>query len=1040
MALTRLRADQISDIDYKQAVRVVTVSNVALTGGAPLVVDGVTLLQNNRVLVTGQSSPSQNGLFVVQTPGTGSDGTWIRSSDANTSGEIEAGMIVMVTEGAIYADTQWKLTTNDPIVLGATALIFTQNYLANSISTGNSNVVVNTSNVTIGVSGNNIATFDASGLSVTGTVSASGNITSAANISSGNLLLTGNIVDSGPLSLVTAGNGNVNLAPNGTNVLVVTTTGANITGTLNATGNASVGNLAVTSVTGTAISVTGTVTAASTVGGVITGSSLSTTGNIIGGNISTSGPSGSISGAGNITAGNLLTGGQVSATATVTGGNLATGGTISGSGNITGGNLLTAGQVSATGNITTSNFFIGNGAFLTGIVPSSVDAGNLIGNTLSSNVLFSSLTSVGTLSALSVAGNLTSGNITSLGQVFVATGVDTVNIQNGAVSASGNITASGATINGDLTVTGNATLSGNIVGDRITNGTTNIEIQTANGNANVTVGGVSNVAVFTTGGIDVTGNVSATGNITGGNIVTSGAGGDISGTGNVTAGGYVSATGNVIAGNILFGSGIISGTGNIYADQIFANIQGNLSAPGTNTQVIFNDNNTANATAGFTFDKTANAVTVLGNITGGNILTGGTISSTGNITVGGATINGDLTVTGNATLSGNIVGDRITNGTTTIEIQTTDGNANISVGGVSNVAVFTPTGVDVTGNITANGRFTLGDANTYFEDLANSAGHLQINSATDIQLNPLGGEVSLNGANLVLIRNAGWYDEFNALRVSIDGIPGNISAAGNVSAGNLNITGNIVDTGAMSLITGSSGNINLAPNGINRLTVTTAGANIVGVLDATGNIQTRGNVLIGGFDPGNYNTILYGNGLIAGGGNISASSSIIAGKSLIGENIFTAGNVSAAGNVTSGNVFTGGVISAAGNATAGNISTGGSISAAGNITVSGATINGDLTVTGNATLSGNIVGDRISNGNTSIEIQTQNGNANISVGGVSNVAVFTTGGIDITGNIIASGFASLIGNVSAANVNGVGVFKNGVTVLNADDTIDGGIF
>jgi len=32
----------------------------------------------------------------------------------------------MVTEGSTYADTQWKLTTNNPITLGTTALVFTQ--------------------------------------------------------------------------------------------------------------------------------------------------------------------------------------------------------------------------------------------------------------------------------------------------------------------------------------------------------------------------------------------------------------------------------------------------------------------------------------------------------------------------------------------------------------------------------------------------------------------------------------------------------------------------------------------------------------------------------------------------------------------------------------------------------------------------------------------------------------------------------------------------------------------------------------------------
>ena len=136
MGLTRLRAEQISDIDYKQAVRVITVTNVTLSGGAPTPVDGVNLSAGDRVLVTGQSTGSQNGLYQVETVGSGSNGTWVRTSDGNTTGEIEAGMIVMVTEGTIYADTQWKLITDDPIIINTTALTFTQNYMANSISGG----------------------------------------------------------------------------------------------------------------------------------------------------------------------------------------------------------------------------------------------------------------------------------------------------------------------------------------------------------------------------------------------------------------------------------------------------------------------------------------------------------------------------------------------------------------------------------------------------------------------------------------------------------------------------------------------------------------------------------------------------------------------------------------------------------------------------------------------------------------------------------------------------------------------------------------
>ena len=145
---------------------------------------------------------------------------------------------------------------------------------------------------------------------------------------------------------------------------------------------------------------------------------------------------------------------------------------------------------------------------------------------------------------------------------------------NAAISVGGTanvlvVTPTDVIVTGNLTVSGNATLSGNILGDRIQNGTTTIDIQSVNGNANVTVAGTSNVAVFATTGVFVTGVVSATANITGGNVLS-----------NVLFGsGIISGTGNITGGNVLFGSGIISGTGNITG--------GNLSV-GTGTITVGN--------------------------------------------------------------------------------------------------------------------------------------------------------------------------------------------------------------------------------------------------------------------------------------------------------------------------------------------------------------------------------------------------------------------------------------------------------------------
>jgi hypothetical protein len=133
----------------------------------------------------------------VQTVGAGSNGTWIRSSDGNADGEIEAGMIVMVTEGDIYKDTQWKLTTNDPIVLGTTPLVFEQNTgVPTAIANGTSNVAVTSSggNVGVAVGGtSNVALFSTAGVDVTGRVSATGNVTGGNLTTAGVITATGNV-------------------------------------------------------------------------------------------------------------------------------------------------------------------------------------------------------------------------------------------------------------------------------------------------------------------------------------------------------------------------------------------------------------------------------------------------------------------------------------------------------------------------------------------------------------------------------------------------------------------------------------------------------------------------------------------------------------------------------------------------------------------------------------------------------------------------------------------------------------------------------
>ena len=206
MGLTKPRAHQLQDIDYKQTARAVTTSNITLSGGAPATVDGVSLALRDRVLVTGQSTGSENGIYYVTTVGAGSNGTWARSLDADTTGEVSAGMIIMVTEGTTYADTQWKLTTDDPITIGSTSLTFVRNgnaaYGTVAVS-GEDSIVADAIGDTLTiVAGTNLAlTTNASTDTLTITPSLTPSLTSVTatgNITGGNLL-TGNVTvdDSG---------------------------------------------------------------------------------------------------------------------------------------------------------------------------------------------------------------------------------------------------------------------------------------------------------------------------------------------------------------------------------------------------------------------------------------------------------------------------------------------------------------------------------------------------------------------------------------------------------------------------------------------------------------------------------------------------------------------------------------------------------------------------------------------------------------------------------------------------------------------------
>ena len=102
-----------SGLDAKASVRVATTGNVtiatALNAGDEI--DGITLVDGDRVLVRAQSDPVDNGIYVA-----GSSPA--RASDANSAGELSGGSFVFVEEGTQFSDVGFVVTSNGPITIG----------------------------------------------------------------------------------------------------------------------------------------------------------------------------------------------------------------------------------------------------------------------------------------------------------------------------------------------------------------------------------------------------------------------------------------------------------------------------------------------------------------------------------------------------------------------------------------------------------------------------------------------------------------------------------------------------------------------------------------------------------------------------------------------------------------------------------------------------------------------------------------------------------------------------------------------------------
>ena len=308
---------------------------------------------------------------------------------------------------------------------------------------------------------------------------------------------------------------------------------------------------------------------------------------------------------------------------------------------------------------------------------------------------------------------------------------------------------------------------------------------------------------------------------------------------------------------------------------------GGIQLNGANANIIYTNGNDA-----WNFNKpvvvtgavsATTTVSATGNVTGGNILTGGVVSATGNVTGNYILGNGAL-LTGVITSVANI-----NSGTSNVTVVSSGGNITVGVGGTANVVQFATTGEYVTGVVSATGNVTGGNVLT--GGVISSTGNI-------------------TGGNISATNHTG-------TTVSVSGTVTSASVVGGVITGSsTSVTGTVTAASVVGgVMTGTSTSVSGNVTGGNVLTG--------GIVSATGNI-TGGNISA----TNHTGTTVSVTGNITAGNIINTGISSVTGN-ITGGNVLTGGVVSATGNITTANSFVGNLVgttaSVTGNVSAGNV-------------------------------------------------------------------------------------------------------------------------
>ena len=639
-----------------------------------------------------------------------------------------------------------------------------------------------------------------------GDISTFGNITADGNIKSNHGTITGNFIGNA-YGLVNIPAGNIN----GTVSTAFSASYANYTNYILIGEQPNITSIGTIS---TLVTVTGNLSSGNAnLGGLATANYFSGNGYLLTGVISANAANSNFANyAGNVTVARQP---NITSVGTLTGLTVNGDITSTGSGNISSGNAN-------LGNAIRGNYFIGSGNNL-----SNIQASNITGNISNANyslyagtVLTNAqpnITSVGTLTSLSVTGNISSGNANLgnaiTGNYFIGNGyyltymnganvagnvfyAMTSNFANYAgnvtIASQPNITSVGTLIS--LSVTGNISSGNANLGNAVV---ANYHIGSGNNLSNIQGSNVSGAVAFAT-----TANSVAVANVVGiGNIAT------------------LNLNGN--SSQVLYGNGVFATVSN-GASSNFANFAGNI---------------TVASQPNITSVGTLTSLSVTGNISSGNANLGNAVVANYHIGSGNNLSN---------IQASNITGT-IANANYSLYAGTVLTNAQPNI-----TSVGTLVSLSVTGNI-SSGNANLGNAITgnYFIGSGNNLSNIQGSNVTG----NVTSAITSNFANF-----AGNVTVASQSNITSVGTLTSLSVTGNLTSGNANL-GNLVvanyfsgDGSLLTGITGTSGfpisngnsNINAVANGnvfissagnANILVITGTGANISGTANITGNVS-----------------------------------------------------------------------------------------------------------------------------------------------------------------------------------------------------------